>query len=203
MKKYRENLAKLAILKSEEYIVPLPMNFFKDSFTLAVFDSFDHNDKSTTSGTSTIHDKKSPLIKMIKPTKSETSSETVNMEVKLQCQEIIPYSTGKQISLPETFIAASDQLNMTTKDREGYEKQEFIINCVRNIQTKSSIPTWARCKTLLSKQQVSTMQVGFIPFIPSPVTDQSTVYTAMKNFNIVLKQLEQNSLPSQLLIHHF
>ena len=103
------------------------------------------------------------------------------------------YSTGKQISLPETLSAAFDQLNMTTEDRERYEKQEFIIDCVRNIQTKSSIPTWARCKSLLSKQPVSTMQVGFIPFIPSPVTDQSTVYTAMKNF--LLKQLEQNSLP--------
>ena len=95
MKKYRENLAKLAILKSEEYIVPLPMNFSKDSFTLAAFDNFDHNDKSTTSGTSTTHDtasvffQKVPSVKMIKPTKSETSLETVNMKVTLQCQEII------------------------------------------------------------------------------------------------------------------
>ena len=39
------------------------------------------------------------------------------------------------------------------------------------------------------------MQVGFIPFISSLVTDQSTVYTAMKNFNIVLKQLEQDAFP--------
>ena len=39
------------------------------------------------------------------------------------------------------------------------------------------------------------MQAGLIRFIPSPVTDQSTVYTVIKNFNIVLKQLEQDSLP--------
>ena len=81
---------------------------------------------------------------------------------------------------------------MTTEHRERYEKQEFIINCVRNIQTKSNIPTWARCKSLLSIQPVSTMQVGFIPFIPSPVTDQSTVYTAMKNF--LFKQLDDEGV---------
>ena len=44
---------------------------------------------------------KVPSVKMIKPTKSETSLETVNMKLTLQCQEINPYSTGKQISLPD------------------------------------------------------------------------------------------------------
>ena len=39
------------------------------------------------------------------------------------------------------------------------------------------------------------MQIGSVPFITSPFTDQSIVYTAMKNFNIVLKQLEQDTLP--------
>ena len=33
------------------------------------------------------------------------------------------------------------------------------------------------------------MQVGFLPFIPSPVTDYGTVYTAMKNVMNVSIQL--------------
>ena len=37
------------------------------------------------------------------------------------------------------------------------------------------------------------MQVDFLPFIPSPVTDPSTV--AMLNFLKVLHQFEQESLP--------
>ena len=39
------------------------------------------------------------------------------------------------------------------------------------------------------------MQIGSVPFTTSPFTDQSIVYTAMKYFNIVLKQLEQDTLP--------
>ena len=38
------------------------------------------------------------------------------------------------------------------------------------------------------------MQVAFLPFILKPVTDYSTVYTLLKNFN-VLFQLEQEALP--------
>ena len=55
MKKHREDLAKLVFPKSEQQIVPLSMNFSKVSFTLAAFANFDHNDKSTTSGTSSTH----------------------------------------------------------------------------------------------------------------------------------------------------
>lgn len=36
------------------------------------------------------------------------------------------------------------------------------------------------------------MQVGYLPSIVTPVTDQSTVYTVMKS---VVKQLEQKHLP--------
>ena len=39
------------------------------------------------------------------------------------------------------------------------------------------------------------MQVGCLPFIPSPVTDYVTVYTAMKNVMNVSIQLRQQILP--------
>ena len=39
------------------------------------------------------------------------------------------------------------------------------------------------------------MQVGFLPFIPNPVTEHATVYTAKLNFLKVAKQLNQEALP--------
>ena len=62
MKKHREDLAELATSKSEQHIVLLPMSFSKARFTLAAFDNFDHNDKSTTSGTPSTHDTVSVLF---------------------------------------------------------------------------------------------------------------------------------------------
>ena len=65
IKKHHVDLAKLAISKSEQHIVPLPMNFSKVSFTLAAFDNFDHNDKCTTSGTSSTYDTVSVLFREV------------------------------------------------------------------------------------------------------------------------------------------
>ena len=111
---------------------------------------------------------------MTKPSKSEASLENVDMVI-----IVIPFSTSKHINFTATFTATS-----------------IYLDFFRTIQKPNSIiPMWVGCKSFLSKQQVSTMQVTFIAFIPSPVTDQSTVYTAMKNFDIVLKQLEQDTLP--------
>ena len=39
------------------------------------------------------------------------------------------------------------------------------------------------------------MQVEFLPFIPKPVTEHATVYTAMINIVKVLEQLDQKLVP--------
>ena len=49
--------------------------------------------------------------------------------------------------------------------------------------------------SLVSKENVPEMIVGFIPVIPFPVTEYQTVYTALKNFQDILKQLDQTHLP--------
>ena len=153
MKKHLEDLAELAISKSEQHVVPLPINVSKVSFTLTAFDNFGHNDKSTKFGTLSTHDtvsflfKEVPSIKLSTPTKSKISLENVDMKVKLQWQEVIPFSTSKQINLLETFTVTSDQLHLSADDRERYEKQQFVLDFVRNIQKPSSnVLTWAGCK---------------------------------------------------------
>ena len=39
------------------------------------------------------------------------------------------------------------------------------------------------------------MHVGFLPFLPSPVTEYSTVFSVMKNFTQLVGQLKQDALP--------
>ena len=50
-------------------------------------------------------------------------------------------------------------------------------------------------KPLMSDSNIPKLQVGFLPFIPKPVTEHATVYTAMINFVKILKQLDQKSVP--------
>ena len=90
---------------------------------------------------------------MSKFPKSEISIEHFDIKVKLQCQEVIPFSKSKHINLPETFTVTSDQVYLSAEDRERYEKQEFILDRVGNIQnSNSNISTWTGCKALLSNK---------------------------------------------------
>ena len=75
----------------------------------------------------------------------------------------------------------------------------FILSCLRSgfvhSENTELIPTWAGCRALLSNSEVPLMNIEFLPYIPHPVTDYSTVYTALHNFQSVLVQLDQESLP--------
>ena len=68
--------------------------------------------------------------------------------------------------------------------------------CVQSQNLDSDgLPTWAGVRTLLTKESLSLFQVGYLPFIPHPVTECSTVYTAIRNFVCLVGHLDQALLP--------
>ena len=82
--------------------------------------------------------------------------------------------------------------------RYDFEKYEFIISSLQGIipESKDSIiPFWAGIRALLSNTFLPRMHVEFLPFLPSPFTQYSTVFNAMKNFTQLFWQLKQNALP--------
>ena len=66
-KQHRNNLAKLAILNSGPYGIPLPTHFSPTQSTLAAMDNFDHSDANSLAGISVSHDTAMTLFQ-IKPT---------------------------------------------------------------------------------------------------------------------------------------
>ena len=99
--------------------------------------------------------------------------------------------------LPELFSVEEQIYECQPKINES-DNCNYILSAVSALPNQCEPPftplTWAATKSLLSKSVVPKMQVAFLPFIPKPVTDYSTVYTALKKFN-VLFQLEQEALP--------
>ena len=55
-KLHRNNLAKLAISRSNDTGIPLPTHFSKSQFTIAAMDNFDHSDFNSLTGTADTHD---------------------------------------------------------------------------------------------------------------------------------------------------
>ena len=198
----REDLARYTIAESKDCHIPLPSQFTKENFAFAAFDNFDHQGQSNTSGKFSNHDTVMTFYQVkeekthSKPRKSEIDLANINFKEKLLCQELMSYnSVNKDIVLPSNMIIATDFLDDTdTIKKHNYIKS--VVDIVRCLTTKcaETIPTWAGCKSLLRKSKMSLMQVGFLPYLPHPVTEYDTVYTALKNFLNVLEQLDQKSL---------
>ena len=104
-------------------------------------------------------------------------------------------SVNKDIVLPSNMVIPTDLLDDTDTIKKHHDI-ESVVDMVRCLTTKcaETIPTWAGCKSLLHKSKAPLMQVGFLPYLPHPVTEYDTVYTALKNFLKVLEQLDQKSL---------
>ena len=65
-----------------------------------------------------------------------------------------------------------------------------MLYCIADINN-INLPSWGGSSALLSKFKLPLMQVAFLPFLPYPLTETVTVYTAMLNFVKLLDQLEQ------------
>ena len=63
------------------------------------------------------------------------------------------------------------------------------------VPLSNDFPTCTGVKSLLATDDIPDMQTGFLPFLPHPVTEQSTVHVSMLNFLKVVEQLNQDFLP--------
>ena len=137
-----------------------------------------------------------PIQKESKPLSSEVNLQNVKTLSKLPCQELVPFSTDKTLTAPETFAVQAETYNSQEKQK-SIEMKKILENCVRgNADTSAvTLSSWAGTQALLSKSEVSLINAAFLPFLPHPVTDIATVYTAMLNYVKLLNQLEQKTLP--------
>ena len=56
------------------------------------------------------------------------------------------------------------------------------------------LPSWTGIQSIISKSDLPLKAVGFLPIMPAPVTNHSTVYSCLLNFIDLCEQMEQPSL---------
>ena len=57
------------------------------------------------------------------------------------------------------------------------------------------MPSWNTFNSLVTDEDLTQKITGFLPILPYPVTEYAVVYTALKNFQDFLSQLDQSHLP--------
>ena len=198
------------VVNSGENNVPIPRDFDKSKFTKGAFDNFDH-EEATQSELNSTHDtvavffqEPSNLI-VEKPRISNTnvSRKATSFHEELKCQKLLTCLKSK------TPVIFSDNyfINLTTPlvVSENYSSSSIndfawvvcrmsssnFPNLTKFETEMQHTPSWSAFNSILLPDQRKPEKIKFLPILPHPVTEYSTVYTAKSNFNDVLSQLDQ------------
>ena len=212
VRRQRNQLAQFTKESAINNQTPLPSHFSKSDFTIGALDNADFKDSSSLSGTKSSHDTVMVLFQNCtvktgkKPNLSEVNINTSyrKLSTSLPCQHLKECSRPSvKPNLPETFSVKADKDTtridtLSTEANVRYENIEFLISLIKSGLPPPNChgaPTWAGVHALISNAEIPLNRVAFLPVIPHPVTQYVTVYTAMKNFQELLSNLEQPLLP--------
>ena len=57
------------------------------------------------------------------------------------------------------------------------------------------MPPWSATNPVWTEENIPVKAIAFVPVLPHPITENVTVYTAMKNFVEICSQLTQKEVP--------
>ena len=100
--------------------------------------------------------------------------------------------------MPEAFTVSQEKPNLPRVNRD-IDALNFVLSAIRSDRNLSDadalILTWAGCRLLLSDKMLPIWQVGFLPYLPYPVTKYDTVFNALYNLPNVANHLQQHCFP--------
>ena len=109
--------------------MPIPSHFSTSTFIISAYDNFDHVDKTSLSAKSGSHGtaitlfQETHTIKVIELKRSEVNLAAVKRLSKLACQELVPFSINKTLTLPEPFIVETETYNSNEKKNDNQLKK--------------------------------------------------------------------------------
>ena len=196
------------IVKDNDNNVPLPSHFDPDEFTTGALDNFDHEEASL-SGIGGTHDTVMVLfqedsnVKRQKPKRSESNITHGNrkFEEDLPCQQLKEFHKPiKRPKLSESYVIPDELYNVSPEEYTTQVLKDIawtLSRCDTSegqldiLPEDQAMPSWSASNSVWTEEQLATKRVGFLPILPNPVTQHSTVYTAMKTMQDVLSQLQQ------------
>lgn len=212
--RYHDDLTSY-VAKNCDKKVPLPSHFDTGTFTICAFDNFDH-DEATLSGIGSTHDTvavlfqeksndihKKPQISNTNVVRGEKVLQTI-----LPCQQLKEFfKPAQKPTIPLDYIIDQELYKMNDRAYDLIAKKDAVWSVLRlNLPNASDshvkpvcseqlVPSWSAFNSIVTCETVNLSIVGFIPIIPYPVSEYSTVYTVLKNFQNIRSQLTQNFLP--------
>ena len=119
------------------------------------------------------------------PKKSEVNLKHVNSLNNYHVKKLKPTNRKtKALKFHDDFFKTDDTGSSSNTVNDRIETTNTVTNLlmISAINSNHNISLWSANKSLWNETKIALMQVDFLPFIPHPITEYSTVYTALKNF---------------------
>ena len=151
------------------------------------------------------------LFQPAKPNVSETTIQHGEkaFKVDLKCHELQNVcKPAKKTHLPANYQVATDPIpvNNDFLDAVRAKGVPWLLvrldldadpwyTTVKIRPPNQTMPSWSATNSVYSPDEISRKRIAFLPILPYPVTQYDTVYTAMKNLQGVLCNIDQLVLP--------
>ena len=197
MEKIDNGLAQRTINIAGVNRTPIPSIIKNNVLLHGAMDNFDH-DENTPSGIGGSHDTILMVFQNDQNKSNEKSAEISQMpqnfpskkralDCILPCQKLL--KRGKfagRGTILESFTPSKDIDFRLLNNNSEKEHSLWVLS--RHIRTARSIPSFTALKSLLTVNKYTVSSIAFTPIIPHPATSYDTIFTAMINFQDILKQ---------------
>ena len=181
--------------------VPVSLSIDKKTLIHGGMDNFDHTEVIS-SGIGGSHD--AILMLFQNQNENENSQKTLSkkptgspqnpksLDKILPCRELMKMGKfGGRGKIPETF-SPGDEIDLSWKKNEFSKQYRLWIKSP--VDDEPHIPSFA-AKSLLDSSTHFIAKCAFSPILPYPVTEYDAIFTAMINFQDMLKQKELENGP--------
>ena len=205
LRRYQCDLASFTAQHNRDR-VGLPSHFDPGQFTSGAIDNWDHEGANVSEhDTVTVLFQDKPPSSIHKPKISDTEVKHGPQAFKevLPCQVLSDFhKPARRPDIPTTYDVQEDVYTSSTagsaklKDLAwSLARLDFSADKVSIYPQSQMMPSWSASNSTWTEEDIPEKNLAFLPVLPHPVTQYSTVYTAMKNFMEINSQLVQNEIP--------
>jgi hypothetical protein len=205
LRRYQHDLAAFTAQYNQDR-VGLPTHFDPGQFTSGAIDNWDHEGTNVSE-----HDTVTMLYQdksLSMPHKPKISDTVVTHGPKafkeiLPCQILADFhKPSKCADIPVSYKVDDHIYKSANVDATKLKDTAWSLACLDVTEDEiliypesQKMPSWSASNSVWTEENIPVKILAFLPVLPFPVTQYSTVYSAMKNFIYLGSQLVQREIP--------
>ena len=205
LRRYQCDMARISAQHNRDRM-GLPHHFDPGQFTSCAIDNWDHEGENASEHDTAMvlfQDKPESLPQKPKISDTQVKHGQRAFNQILPCQKLIDIKKPvHRPDIPASYKVENDVYTSPAATSSQLKNMSWSLARL-DISTESvsispktqTIPSWSATNAIWTTENIPQKNLAFMPVLPYPVTQYSTVYTAIKNVMDISSQLVQNEIP--------